>query len=72
MTDKDVVYAFRDWLGHGNVRTEQPKGNCKLAYVIKVGKQDVVRRALSNMLPYFGTRRAHKALDVLDDLELTK
>ena len=71
MTDKDVVEKFRDWLGHGNINTEQPKGGKKLAYVIKVGKRDVVRRAVSAMLPYFGNRRAYKALNILDDLECT-
>jgi hypothetical protein len=72
MTDLDVVERFREWLGHGNIirDTGGDKYGHKKVYQLKVGKGDVVRNALSKMLPYFGNRRAHKALDFLDDIEL--
>ena len=68
MTDYDVVQAFRDVFGVGNIVTEE-HADRKDAYRWTMGKRSEVRRILDLMLPYFGNRRAHKALDCLDDLE---
>jgi hypothetical protein len=74
MTDKDVVEQFRDVVGCGNVVELHPpnhkeKGWSKF-YSWTISKRSEVQRILSTMLPYFGHRRAHKALNILDNLEL--
>ena len=75
MTDKDVVESFRDVVGYGNIVELHPpnhkaKGWSKF-YSWSCGKRDQVRFILSKMLPYFGNRRAYKALNILDDLEIS-
>ena len=71
MTDKDVVDKFRDVVGVGNVTDRTyGKSHWKPRYRWTMRKKDEVIRILSAMLPYFGNRRAYKALNILDDLEL--
>lgn len=75
MTDKDVVEKFVQWAGYGNITIDDwnvsHNANHKLAYQWRVGKKSVVRKLVAAMLPHFGNRRAYKALNILDDLELT-
>ena len=73
MTDLDVMEAFRDWSGIDNkfyTHTDKRWKNSKPLHLFRVRAQSDVRRLLSLMLPYFGNRRAYKALNALDDLEL--
>ena len=68
MTDKDVVNKFVALFGLGNVRTRE-RHPCKTQYEWQiVGKQCKV--ILEQLLPYLGERRAYKALNALDDIEL--
>ena len=69
MTDKDIVERFQNLMGVGNITTRQRR-HWKPTYTWRMNRRDEVRRILNLLLPYFGNRRAHKALDILDDLEL--
>lgn len=75
MTDSDVVKRFIDVVQYGNFRREAwfDKGKrpgSKPVYGWRIGKSSEVRRILDMFLPYFGERRAYKALNALDDIEL--
>jgi DNA-binding transcriptional regulator WhiA len=71
MTDQDVVEKFRDVVGAGRITQRYTKDNYrKPQWRVRIGKREDVIRILSAMLPYFGNRRAYKALNILDDLEL--
>ena len=71
MTDKDTMEEFVKVVGYGNLRYQEPvAGNRKALYRWCVQKPAEVRRILSAMLPYLMNRRAYKALNILDDLEL--
>ena len=72
MTDFDVIRKFQDVVGCGSTypvhkSRENPKWKDQLLW--REGNKNQVIRILSSFLPYFGTRRAHKALDILDILE---
>ena len=72
MTDRDVVEKFADGVGYGNVNlVRSPRSDWKDAYAWEIAKTSEVHRILDAFLPHLGNRRAHKALDVLDHLELT-
>ncbi len=72
MTDRDVVQKFADTVEYGNVNHVPSKTEgWKDCYAWEIMKMSEVRRILDLFLPYFGDRRAHKALDVLDHLECT-
>jgi hypothetical protein len=73
MTDFDIVERFQQLVGCGSLTfvdktKENPKWKHQLLWRT-TNKLDV-RRILNLLLPYFGDRRAHKALDILDQLEL--
>lgn len=77
MTDYDVVCKFAEIVGLPDniyvVKTNQLKkdGSPKLqAWSWRTGKASEIRRILGMFLPYLGNRRAYKALNVLDALEL--
>ena len=70
MTDKDVVEKFASTVGYGNVNlVPSPRSEWKDAFAWEISKMSEVRRIISSFLPFFGDRRAHKALDILDSLE---
>ena len=75
MTDYDVMKKFADWAGYGKINVDNwnnvNRPNCKVAFQWRIGKRKEVIRILSAMLPHFGNRRAYKALNILDNLELT-
>jgi hypothetical protein len=74
MTDKDVVTAFAEVVGYGNVNPKKYRSkpaHWKDQWEWAVCKQSEVRRILSALLPHLGNRRAYKALNILDDLELS-
>jgi hypothetical protein len=71
MTDKDIIERFHKLAGCGKVRTadmDKPysKPHYKQQYAWYCAKREDTTRLLMDMLPYFGERRAKKALDVLD------
>jgi len=72
MTDLDVVQRFNQTLGSpANILTEtrRPKkdGHArKVYYTWSCAKKSEVVRILEMFLPYFGERRAYKALNALD------
>lgn len=74
MTDKDIVERFYEAVGCGYVKEyknpDKRRPSAKTQYVWRTGKKEDKRTILSAMLPLFGNRRAHRALDVLDDIEL--
>jgi hypothetical protein len=74
MTDKDVVEAFAEVVGVGKVNGPYRRSNkpdyYKPTYKWKIKAKADVRKVLSMMLPNLGTRRAHRALDALDYIEL--
>ena len=70
MTDLDVVQAFADLMDCGSVITSDRKDRgWKTMYTWRVSKTSHVRDILDKLLPHFGNRRAHKALDILDYIE---
>ena len=72
MTDLDVVEKFKEVVMCGSIVHDHScrKAHWKPFFVWRTtGKRDV-RNLLSKLLPYFGNRRAYKALNILDDLEL--
>ena len=71
MTDLDVMEDFQRIVGVGNIhpRKGKYKANWKPAYEWTMSKQSEVERILLAMLPYFGQRRAYKALNCLDDID---
>ena len=70
MTDKDVVERFRDIIGFGKIYHYPPRDSSrKETWTWYLQKRVNVRYVLGKLLPYFGQRRAYKALNMLDDLE---
>ena len=70
MTDFDVVEKFLDVIGVGRldfIDKKNPKWKHQLQW--RTTNERDCRNILSMFLPYFGNRRAHKALDILDNLE---
>jgi hypothetical protein len=67
MTDQDVVEKFAAVFGW---KVTPTKGTVKPAWAARTGKTSSIISALEQMLPYFGNRRACKALNLLDELEL--
>jgi hypothetical protein len=70
MTDKDIVERFVDIMGYGNIVIEHPPGDRKTVYCWRIARKSEVRRCLDMMLPLLGERRAYKALNALDAIEL--
>ena len=70
MTDYDVVRRFMDIVGVGNLgeRAKQ-KEHWKPVLGWRLYKRAEIKKVIETFLPYFGDRRAHKALDILDSLE---
>ena len=70
MTDRDVLEDFAAVFPGGTWYTRKRKDHWKETHRYQISKQALAKKALTSMLPLFGNRRAHKALDVLDHLEL--
>ena len=68
MTDKDAVEDFARVIGYGYAR-EQLRPGRQTQYEWSVSRKSIVRDTLEKMLPYFGMRRAYKALNCLDDID---
>ena len=72
MTDRDVGDKFKETVMCGSVHHDHScrAEHWKPYYVWRTSAKRDVCNLLSKMLPYFGNRRAYKALNILDDLEL--
>jgi len=74
MCDQDVVEKFAEVMGIGNVVRLHPPAHRKKGhspfYSWTISSRDGVRKCLAAMLPHFGNRRAYKALNALDEIEL--
>ena len=70
MSDEDVVEDFHKVVGCGTVKLEDKNNpKWKPLYRWRVSKTSDVENILEKMLPYFGQRRAYKALNCLDDID---
>ena len=70
MTDRDVVERFCEVVGCGKVKPAKPsKEHYKPLYEWTCQRRYDVHQFLDTFLPYFGNRRAYKALNILDSLE---
>lgn len=69
MTDKDVITKFWDIVNCGNVYYRE-RPNVKPIWRWRAGNKQDVTKCLTAMLPFFGDRRAYKALNILDSIEL--
>ena len=72
MTDKDVLEDFANYFDLNINGPYVFKPGSKPMWKVKSNKKSKVRSILLEMLPHLGMRRAHKALDALDDLEFSK
>ena len=68
MNDEDVVDSFHELfpMGKRYVRTNRDNP----LYVWQIENKSGVQWVLNKLLPFFHNRRAYKALNILDDLEL--
>ena len=72
MTDLDVLEKIQAVFNCGSIRPDNwysKYPQYKPQWVWSVCNRRDVRMILNHMLPHFGTRRAHRALDVLDEIE---
>jgi len=70
MTDKDVIDKLNTIFPGRLDITHAGKSYRKPLYRWRVGKREDVSYLLGKLLPFFGDRRAHKALTTLDTYEL--
>jgi hypothetical protein len=71
MSDEDVVRRFAEVVGLPYyIPHKSNTPNRKPCWTWRTAKRVEVIRILSALLPYFGNRRAYKALTILDQLEL--
>lgn len=68
MTDKDIITRLQS-LFPGPSVASRVREQWKETWTWRINKADDVRNFLSKILPYLGDRRAHKALDALDQIE---
>lgn len=67
MTDEDVVRRFQAIAGCGTVRRAQPRAaGWRPLFVWQVSDRGNVSRLLGLWLPYFGGRRAERAVEALE------
>jgi hypothetical protein len=73
MTDKDVVERFGRIVGLQQIHSMKGpsrQDHWKDCWMWATCKKSEVLRILAMFLPYLGNRRAYKALNALDDIEL--
>ena len=70
MTDEDVISDFRNVVGYGKITQRYLNDPVrKPQWRVRIEKKSEVKRILEAMLPYFGQRRAYKALNCLDAID---
>ena len=73
MTDFDVVQKFAEIVNCGSLTSvDKKKSNWKAQLLWRTTNRKDVIRILNTFLPYLGNRRAYKALNILDSLELVQ
>ena len=70
MVDEDVIDMFGATVGRGKKYQLSPLKSGKDVWRWSIHRKEDVRNVLSRMLPHLGNRRAHRALDALDNIEL--
>ena len=73
MSDQDVVEEWHRVMGLTTKITHRPQRygrKTKPTFMSQTRKQSEVRRCVAAMLPYLGNRRAYKALNCLDELDI--
>ena len=75
MTDLDVVENFQNVIGYGTITLNDSPSrhkifNRKPSWIYRLCSKSHIRSFLVSVLPLLGNRRAHKALDCLDNYEL--
>ena len=71
MTDLDIIQRIHSITGVGKYAIQKQKNpKWKTLYRWSCGKREEVQAILSALLPYLGERRAYKALNTLDSIEL--
>ena len=70
--DLDVIQEFRDTIGVGEIceRKAKKKKSHATIYMWQTYAKSKVAFVLGKLLPHLGQRRAYKALNCLDDIEL--
>jgi hypothetical protein len=72
LTDFDVLERFSNIATGGLIHDVASRADHhKQQWKWSTNKRSVVKEVLLMLLPYFGNRRAYKALNVLDHLELS-
>ena len=74
MTDLDVLERFKEFVGYGTISEDNSPSRLsnsrrKVSWTYIVTKRSIIKKLLTQMLPYLGNRRAHRALDCLDDFD---
>lgn len=72
MSDRDIIERFHSIVGVGSLkeRAKKRKEDHATMYGWTLYKRDDIRNLLDVFLPHLSNRRAYKALNILDDLEL--
>ena len=71
MTDLDIIQRFQTITSSNRICTEEPRApHHKRIWITRITGKSNCRAFLSKILPYLGMRRAHRALDLLDFIEL--
>ena len=68
MTDKDILDRFA-LAFPGGTWTERDRPGRKHTWIYRLTRKSIAIDAIKTMLPLLGHRRAHKALDILDNIE---
>ena len=71
MTDKDIIDRINNLFPCPSIM-ERTRAQWKTTYTWRLSRRTDIRNFLSKILPYLGDRRAHKALDALDQIELSQ
>ena len=71
MTDEDVIDAFGEAVGVGKKYQLKPLKSGKDVWRWSIHRKADVIAVTEKLLPFLGNRRAYKALNILDDLELS-
>jgi hypothetical protein len=71
MTDEDVIDSFGQAIGLGKKYQLKQLKSGKDVWRWSIHRKADVVAAIEKLLPHLGNRRAYKALNILDDLELS-
>ena len=66
MTDLDILTRLQAMFGGTIIPLKRYEDHHKPCWKWRIGKRPAVTRAIEQMLPWFGLRRAYQAQNVLD------